>query len=640
MCDKPVRTFQAFSKVTAQVEFGTLKMSSEEIRSVMEGIKAETSIKWHETSYCLLITGSLSEIQNANKYLLDTLKKKGHHLEDLNSHSTKPFPNDIEEDSPQAAENNSEHDDPASAIDKLENNPQSVQYETDVKFGTYFSSRYKEQLAEMEQRSNIRIYWDQENFKVILTPMRNCDAETFLIANESFVSLYQEAHKNMTLKHFSLENSSTDERKRKIISTTAKEFSISIQKSLNRKQWEIYGEEEVVSAVLNKIDQVVPVRLESPTQASADDRSKASDDQSGQTHGRERNVYLEKVLPGNVKISVYQGDITEERVDAIVNAANERLQHVGGVALAISSRGGRVIDRESSDIIKSRGPVKVGEAVHTSSGNLHCTYVIHAVGPEWWKEGAKNSKKHLRVACMNSLYEAEEVEVDSIALPAISSGIYGMPKEVCAEVMFDAVEEYSTQLVPQQGFAVTDVRFVNIDDATVKVFREEFVKRYGSSQGAHPKSHPSSKEDKGKGSSHLPEEKGVSKRKNGSKHGGGAPPNVGLEPGKNVDSAHQFGRGDGGRKNRGAASIHHSSGAVGFTASPSASHNHSASGNGPSATVSHTPPLYSEVATKGKDNKDRTTVTTPKDRKGSLHVNESLLFVSNHRSLARPQNRY
>ena len=103
--------------------------------------------------------------------------------------------NDVEECSPQVAVNISEHDDPTSAISKLENNPQPVKYETDVKFATYFSSRYKEQLAEMEQRSNIRIYWDQENMTVILTPMPNCDADKFLNANESFVSLYKEAHK-------------------------------------------------------------------------------------------------------------------------------------------------------------------------------------------------------------------------------------------------------------------------------------------------------------------------------------------------------------------------------------------------------------------------------------------------------------
>ena len=582
----------------AQVDINMLQMSSEEACSMMETIKTETNIHWHKASLVFMITGSFTEIQHARKCLMYVLGGRGPSLqpEGFVEHELHLSSNDVEEASSQGAVHNSEHDDPTSAIGKLEINPQPVQYETDVKFGTYFSSRYKEQLAEMEQRSNIRIYWDQENFKVILTPMRNCDAEKFQNANESFVSLYQEAHKNMTLKHFSF-------------------------------------------------DQVVPGRLQSPTHASGDDRSKASGDKSGQTHGGERNVYLEKVLPGNVKISVYQGDITEERVDAIVNAANEWLQHVGDLALAFRSKGGRVIDRESNDIIKTRGSVKVGEAVHTSSGNLHCTYVILAVGPEWLKEGAKNSKKHLRAACMNSLYEAEQLEVDSIALPAISSGIYGMPKEVCAEIMFDAVEEYSTKLVPQQGFAVTDVRFVNIDDATVKVFREEFVKRYGSSQGAHPKSHPSSKEDKGNVSPHLPEGKGVNKRKNWSKHGGGAPPNVALEPGKNVDSARQFGRGGGGRKIRGATSIDHSSGAVGFTASPSASHNHSASGNGPSATASHTPPLYSQVATKGKDDKDRTTTTTPKDRKGSLHVNESLLlFVSDRRSfaiLARdPQNRY
>ena len=512
----------------AQVDINMLQMSSEDACSMMETIKTETNIHWHKASLVFMITGSFTEIQHARKCLMDELGARipSLHPEGFVENELHLSSIDVEEASPQAAVNNSEHNDPTSAISKLENNPQPV--------------------------------------------------HTF-------------------------------------------------QRSPNRKQWEIY-------------DQVPPVRLQSPTQASADDRFKASNDKSGQTHCGERNVNFEKVLPGNIKISVYQGDITEERVDAIVNVANERLQHVGGVALAISRKGGRVIDRESNDIIKTRGPVKVGEVVHTSSGNLSCKYVIHAVGPEWWKKGAKNSRKLLRAACLNSLNEAEGM--DSIALPAISCGIYGVPKEVCAEVMFDAVEEYSTQLVPQQGFAVTDVRFVNIDDATVKVFREEFVKRYGSSQGAHPKSHSSSDENKGNVSPHLPEEKEVNKRKNRSKGRGRAPPNVSLEPGKNVDSARQFGRGHGERTNRGASSIDRSSSAAGFTASPSASHNHSGSGNGPSATAPHTPLLYSVVATKGKDDKDRTTVTTPKDRKGSLHVNESLLFVSNHRSLARPQNRY
>lgn len=200
-----------------------------------------------------------------------------------------------------------------------------------------------------------------------------------------------------------------------------------------------------------------------------------------------RSMIFQKILPGNVKISVCQGDITEENVEAIVNAANDKLHHIGGVALAISRKGGPIIDRESKDIIRRKGRLQAGKAVSTKSGNLPCRHVIHAVGPLWFVDGAKKSRKLLRKACMNSLNEAEELEADSIALPAIFSGVYSMPKDVCAEVMFDAVETYSSKQAPAWGFSVTDVRFVNIDDDTVKVFRDEFIKRYGPSQGTlHP----------------------------------------------------------------------------------------------------------------------------------------------------------
>ena len=106
-----------------------------------------------------------------------------------------------------------------------------------------------------------------------------------------------------------------------------------------------------------------------------------------------------------------------------------------------------------------------------------------------------------------------------------------MPKEVCAEVMFEAVEEYSANARPQQGFTVIDIRFVNIDDATVKVFRDEFVKRYGSSQDAHPENHSSFQEDKGKFSPHSPQEKEVGKLKNYSKRARGTQSGISLGPG-------------------------------------------------------------------------------------------------------------
>ena len=112
---------------------------------------------------------------------------------------------------------------------------------------------------------------------------------------------------------------------------------------------------------------------------------------------------------------------------------------------------------------------KVGDVAFTMPGRLLCNYIIHAVGPMWNVEGKNKSKELLRKACFNSLREAESLGCKSIALPAISSGIFGMPKEISAQVMFTAVEEYV-----QHQTALKDVRFVIIDDPTFNVFREEF----------------------------------------------------------------------------------------------------------------------------------------------------------------------
>ena len=95
----------------------------------------------------------------------------------------------------------------------------------------------------------------------------------------------------------------------------------------------------------------------------------------------------------------------------------------------------------------------------------------------WDVEGDERSRELLREACLNSLFKAEDLKLTSIAFPAISSGIYGMPKDISAEVMFGAVDEYARAKATSKP-AVTDVRFVIIDDPTVKVFRQEFKFRY------------------------------------------------------------------------------------------------------------------------------------------------------------------
>ncbi|MGE5236090.1 MAG: macro domain-containing protein [Acidobacteriota bacterium] len=163
---------------------------------------------------------------------------------------------------------------------------------------------------------------------------------------------------------------------------------------------------------------------------------------------------------GHGTIQVVVGDLTEERADAIVNAANSALAHGGGVAGAIVRKGGVEIQEESD----AKAPVPVGGAVATGAGRLACRYVIHAVGPRWG-EGDEEAK--LRRAVASALTRAEELSLSSVAMPALSTGIFGYPKAEGCRVI---VEEVATHLRGPAG-AVRDVRLVSIDAETAGHFR-------------------------------------------------------------------------------------------------------------------------------------------------------------------------
>lgn len=172
-------------------------------------------------------------------------------------------------------------------------------------------------------------------------------------------------------------------------------------------------------------------------------------------------------LKGGQVLQVRQGDLTQEKVDAIVNAANEYLQHGGGVAAAIVRQGGTAIQEESDRWVREHGRVPTGGVAVTGADRLICRYVIHAVGPIW-QGGERNEAELLRQATANSLLKADEMKLRSIALPAISSGIFGFPKEHCAQILISAAVDFFTQF-PES--TVQEVRFTNIDAHTVEVFK-------------------------------------------------------------------------------------------------------------------------------------------------------------------------
>lgn len=173
----------------------------------------------------------------------------------------------------------------------------------------------------------------------------------------------------------------------------------------------------------------------------------------------------EKTINGKT-LRLVQGDITGRAVDAIVNAANSHLQHGGGVAGAIVRKGGHVIQEESNRI----GYVPVGNAAFTGAGKLPCRFVIHAVGP-MMGEGDEDNK--LKNAVLNSLMLASGKGLKSISMPAISSGIFGFPRDRCAEIL---VREAANYFKNNPKTSLDSIEFCIFDDTTLESFKKEFEK--------------------------------------------------------------------------------------------------------------------------------------------------------------------
>lgn len=177
------------------------------------------------------------------------------------------------------------------------------------------------------------------------------------------------------------------------------------------------------------------------------------------------------IISNKDKIIIKKGDITEENVDAVVNAANSGLLGGGGVDGAIHRAGGFKILEECKEIIKKIGHLNVGEAVITSGGNLKAKYIIHTVGPIW-KGGDRNEEMLLANAYKNSLKLASEKGIKTVAFPNISTGVYGFPKQSAVKIAFDTVmdslEIYSS---------IEEVRFVCFDDYNYELYLELYNKK-------------------------------------------------------------------------------------------------------------------------------------------------------------------
>jgi len=168
-----------------------------------------------------------------------------------------------------------------------------------------------------------------------------------------------------------------------------------------------------------------------------------------------------------INIEVYKGDIARLELDAVVNAANNRLWMGGGVAGALKRAGGKEIEDEAV----KKGPIPVGEAIVTGAGKLKAKYIVHAAV---MAQDLKTDAEKIRQATKNSLLRADELSIRSIAFPALGTGVGGFPLDECARIMISEVRQHSTRKT-----GLKRVVFALYDEPAYQTFKQELDMQLG-----------------------------------------------------------------------------------------------------------------------------------------------------------------
>ena len=169
---------------------------------------------------------------------------------------------------------------------------------------------------------------------------------------------------------------------------------------------------------------------------------------------------------GITTLTILQGDITQQNIDAIVNAANERLVGGGGVDGAIHRAGGPSIMAECDKIRAAKGGCPTGTAVITNAGRLLAKNIIHTVGPIWDRNQPEECDRLLASAYLSSLRLAVYHGLRTVAFPSISTGIYGFPIERAAPLVIESVHHHLLEAAPP----IEEIRFVLFSDNDVTIY--------------------------------------------------------------------------------------------------------------------------------------------------------------------------
>uniref|UniRef100_A0A8C3YUS8 Poly(ADP-ribose) polymerase family member 9 n=1 Tax=Catagonus wagneri TaxID=51154 RepID=A0A8C3YUS8_9CETA len=177
-----------------------------------------------------------------------------------------------------------------------------------------------------------------------------------------------------------------------------------------------------------------------------------------------------KMLTPRLELSVWKADLTRHAVDAVVNAANEDLAHGGGLAQALVRAGGTEIQEESLKRVSELGKIPTGGIAITGAGNLPCKCIIHAVGPRWRVTDRQKCVSKLQKAIINILEWVSGTNViETVAIPALSSGIFQFPLDLCTQIIVETIKSYYQREQPPSN--LREIHLVSNEDRTVAAFK-------------------------------------------------------------------------------------------------------------------------------------------------------------------------
>lgn len=343
--------------------------------------------------------------------------------------------------------------------------PGRATYDTAPPIAKYMKSFHDSDLKNFEQKYQVKISWSKDHTKIHIKThsSANYNGDLFHNACDQFATMYRHFDNTVTSLSFNVNQDGTRYNKELLkaaLNVIPRHVSgLILEISADGSTYILWGTGQSLSQAKLWIREQIGV--ERPRCISPKGPSKDA---------------LTHETANKLKVVVYQGDLTKEKADLIVNACNEHLDHAGGVSYAISKAGGHSVQRDSDDYVRKHGVLKTGDVAVTKAGFLHCKFIVHAVGPQWKRDGREGCLKLFRAVFMNVYKAAIKHGAKSMAMPAISSGIYGVPKEVCAQAAFSFVDEVDQKLASDPSARPFEIRLVNIDSEIVKTFTQEFNK--------------------------------------------------------------------------------------------------------------------------------------------------------------------